>query len=107
MGQTKKESISSAEVFAEVGKYSPSQRREFIEELEIDIQNLARSMENLYNEHPGVFIMYGVQIEVKFSVFNDSVYEHLLGCPEFFNQVSAMTKELKEALNDERTKTGN
>ena len=107
MSETKKDSISTVEVFAEVEKYSPSQRREFIEELEIDIQNLARSMENLYNEHPGVFMMYGVQIEVKFSVFNDSVYEQRLGCPEFFSKVSAMTKELKEALNDKRAKTGN
>lgn len=107
MGETKKESISTAEVFDEVSKYSPSQRRAFIEELEADIKNLARSMSNLYDEHTGVFMMYGVQIEVKFSVFNEPVYEHRLGCPEFFTHVSAMAKGLKEVFNDKRAQTGN
>lgn len=107
MGETKKESISTAEVFDEVSKYSPSQRQAFIEELEADIKNLARSMSNLYDEHTGVFMMYGVQIEVKFSVFNESVYEQRLGCPEFFTHVSAMAKGLKEAINDKRAQTGN
>lgn len=102
MGEKVTESISTAEVFEEVGKHSPSQRREFIEELEVDIRNLAHSMETLYNEHTGVFMMYGVSIEVKFSVFNESVYEQRLGCPEFFNQVSAMAKGLKEVFNDKR-----
>ena len=107
MGETKKESISTAEVFDEVSKYSPSQRQAFIEELEADIKNLARSMSNLYDEHTGVFMMYGVQIEVKFSVFNESVYEQRLGCPEFFTHVSAMAKGLKEIVNDKRAQTGN
>ena len=107
MGEVAKESISTAEVFDEVSKHSPAQRQEFIEELEADIRNLARSMETLYNEHTGVFMMYGVSIEVKFSVFNESVYEQLLGCPEFFTQVSAMAKGLKEIRNDKRTQTGN
>lgn len=107
MGETEKELISTADVFDEVSKYSSSQRREFIEELETDIKNLARSMANLYDEHTGVFMMYGVQVEVKFSVFNESVYEQRLGCPEFFNHVSAMAKGLKEVLNDKRAQTGN
>lgn len=107
MSKTEKEQISTAEVFAEVSKYSSSQRKAFIEELETDIKNLARSMSNLYDEHTGVFMMYGVQVEVKFSVFNEPVYEQRLGCPEFFTQVSTMAKGLKELRNDERAKTGN
>ena len=102
MGKTEKGSISTAEVFDEVSKYSSLQRKAFIEELETDIKNLARSMSNLYDEHTGVFMMYGVSVEVKFSVFNEPVYEQRLGCPEFFNQVSAMAKGLKEIHNDER-----
>ena len=107
MSETVKDSISTTEVFEEVGKYSSSQRRAFIEELETDIKNLARSMANLYDEHTGVFMMYGVAIEVKFSVFNEPVYSQQLGCPEFFNQVSAMAKGLKEVLNDKRAQTSN
>ncbi len=107
MGETKKESISTAEEFDEVSKYSPSQRKAFIEELESDIKNLARSMSNLYSEHTGVFMMYGVQIEVKFSVFNESVYGQRLGCPEFYNHVSEMASGLKEVINDKRAQTGN
>lgn len=91
------EPVTTLEVFEEVRKYSPSQRRELIEEFETDIQNLARSMENLYDEHAGVFMMYGVQIEVKFYVFNEVAFRQVLGCPEFYNQVSAMAKGLKEA----------
>ena len=112
---SKKESVTTAEVFEEVSKYSSSQRRELIEELETDIQNLAHSMENLYDEHAGVFMMYGVQIEVKFSVFNEVAFRQVLGDPEFYNQVSAMAKGLKEAaemakglkevFNDQRTQT--
>ena len=64
-------------------------------------------MSNLYDEHTGVFMMYGVQIEVKFSVFNEPVYEQRLGCPEFFTQVSEMAKGLKEIINDKRAQTGN
>lgn len=111
-----KESITTAEVFEEVGKYSSSQRRELIEELETDIQNLARSMANLYDEHSGVFLMYGVQCEVKFSVFNEVAYRQVLGCPEVYNQLSAMAKGLKEAtemakglkevFDDQRAKAG-
>ena len=107
MSEKVRESISTAEVFAEVGKYSSAQRQAFIEELEADIKNLARSMETLYEEHTGVFMMYGVSIEVKFSVFNESVYEQRLGCPDFYNQVSAMAKGLKEVFNDKRAQTGN
>lgn len=91
------EPVTTAEVFEEVSKYSSSQRREFVEEFETDIQNLARSMADLYDEHSGVFLMYGVQVEVKFSVLNEVAYRQVLGCPEFYNQVFAMAKVLKEA----------
>ncbi len=92
-----KESVTTAEVFEEAGKFSPSQCKAFIEELETDIENLSRSMSNLYDEHAGVFLMYGVQVEVKFSVFNEVAYRQFLGSPEFFNQMSAMLKTLEEA----------
>lgn len=92
-----KESVTPAEVFKEVSKYSFSQHREFIEELETDIQNLARSMADLYDEHSGVFLVYGVQVEVKFSVFNEVTFRQVLGCPEFYNNLSEMAKVLKEA----------
>lgn len=72
-------------------------------------------MDNLYDEHAGVFMLYGVQVEVKFSVFNEVAFRQVLGCPEFYNQVSAMAKGLKEAVemakglkedfNDQRAQT--
>ena len=96
------EPVTTAEVFEEVSKYSSSQRRELIEELETDIKNLSHSMANLYDEHAGIFLMYGVQVEVTFSVFNEVAYRQVLGCPEFYNQVSAMAKGLKEAFDDQR-----
>lgn len=104
---SEKDSITPEEVFEEVHKYSLNQRRAFIEELESDIKNLARSMTNLYDEHIGVFMMYGVAIEVKFSAFNKPVFEQRLGCPEFFNHMSAMAKHLKETVDDKRAETGN
>lgn len=97
--------VTIAEVFEEASKYSSSQRREFIEELETDIQNLARSMADLYDEHSGVFVMYGVQVEVKLSVFNEVAYRQVLGCPEVYNLVSAMVKSWKEDFDDQRAQT--
>ena len=96
---------TAKEVLEEASHYSSSQHRAFIEELETDIQNLARSMSNLYDEHAGIFLMYGVQVEVKFSVFNEVAYRQVLGCPEFYNQLSARAKGLKEAFDDQRAKT--
>lgn len=100
-----KDSVTAAEVFEEAGKFSPSQRKAFVGELETDIKSLAHSMENLYDEHAGVFVMYGVQIEVKFSVFNEVAFRQVLGYPEFYNQLSAMAKGLKEVFNDQRAQT--
>ena len=91
-------SVSTKEVFEEVSKYSSSQRRAFVEELETDIRNLAHSIVNLYDEHKGVFLMHGVQVEVKFSVFNEVAYRQVLGCPEVYEQISEMSKAFKERL---------
>ena len=99
------EPVTTAEVLEEASHYSSSQHRAFIEELETDIENLSHSMSNLYDEHAGIFLMYGVQVEVKFSVFNEVAYRQVLGCPEFYNLVSAMTKGLKEAFDDQRAQT--
>ena len=100
MSEKEEQSVATAEVFEEAFKYSSSQRRAFIEELETDIQNLAHSIVNLYDEHKGVFLIHGVQVEVKFSVFNEVVYKQVLGCPEFFDKMSEMVEEFKEAHND-------
>ena len=105
MEKEEKASMTTAEVLEDVRKYSSSQRKELIEELETDVQNLARSMSNLYDEHSGVFLMYGVQVEVKFSVFNEVAYRQVLGCPEFYNQLSAMAKAFREAFDDQRAQT--
>ena len=100
MEEEEKEAITVDEVFEEVSKYSSSQRRALIEELETDIQNLARSMANLYDEHVGVFLMYGVQVEVKFSVFNEVAYRQVLGCPELYAQMAEKAAQFMEAQND-------
>lgn len=102
-----KESVTTAEVFEEAGKFSSSQRKAFIEELETDIENLSRSMANLYDEHAGVFLMYGVQVEVKFSMFNEVAYRQVLGCPEFYDKMTAMAKGLKEVFDVQRAQTSN
>lgn len=90
--------ITRAEMVEEARKYSSSQRRALIEELETDIRNLAHSIVNLYDEHTGVFLMHGVQVEVKFSVFNEVVYKQVLGCPEVYEQISEMFEKFKENL---------
>ena len=98
--QIEERSVSIVEVFEEARKYSSSQRRAFIEELETDIRNLAHSIVNLYDEHTGVFLMHGVQVEVKFSVFNEVVYRQVLGCPEVYTQMTEMDKEFKDSLKE-------
>lgn len=105
MSEQEEKLVSTKEVFEEVRKYSPSQRIELIEDLQTDIRNLAHSIVNLYEEHTGVFVMHGVQVEIKFSVFNEVVYKQVLGCPEFYNRVPAMAESLKEDFNDQRAQT--
>ena len=105
MEEEEKEAITLDEVFEEARKYSSSQRKEFIEELETDIQSLAHSMANLYDEHTGVFLMYGVQVEVKFSVFNEVAYRQVLGCPELYTKLAEKTAQFMEEHNDQRAQT--
>lgn len=100
MSEQEERTVSTKEVFEEARKYSSSQRGALIEELETDIRNLAHSIVNLYEEHTGVFLMYGVQVEVKFSVFNEVAYKQVLGCPDFYDKMSEMVDSLKEVLND-------
>lgn len=99
MSEQEEMSITISEVVEETRKYSLSQRRALIEELETDIQNLAHSIANLYKEHKGLFIMYGVQVEVKLSVFNETVYRQVMGCPEVYTQMTEK-EGLKEEHND-------
>lgn len=106
MHEEERESITMEEVFEEARKYSSSQRRAFIEELETDIQSLAHSMTNLYEEHTSVFLMYGVQVEVKFSVFNEVAYRQVLGCPELYTQLAEKAAHFMEEHNDQRAQTG-
>ena len=106
MNKEERFSITMEEMLEEARKYSSSQRKELIEELETDVQNLARSMANLYDEHTGVFLMYGVQVEVKFSVFNEVAYRQVLGCPEVYAQMAEKAKQFMEEHNDQRAKTG-
>ena len=106
MEEEERFSITTEEMFEEARKYSSSQRKELIEELETDVQNLARSMANLYDEHTGVFLMYGVQVEVKFSVFNEVAYRQVLGCPEVYAQMAEKAKQFMGEHNDQRAKTG-
>lgn len=100
MSKQGKISLSTAEVFEEARKYSSSQCREFIDDLEMNLETLAHNMTNLYDEHAGVFLMHGVQVEVKFSVCNEVVYRQLLGCPEFFEKLVKRAERLKEVRND-------
>ena len=106
MNKEERFSITMEEVLEGACKYSSSQRKELIEELETDVQNLARSMANLYDEHTGVFLMYGVQVEVKFSVFNEVAYRQVLGCPEVYAQMVEKAAQFMEEHNDQRAKTG-
>ena len=105
MEEEERASITTEEMLEEARKYSSAQRRELIEELETDVQNLARSMANLYEEHTGVFLMYGVQVEVKFSVFNEVAYRQVLGCPEVYAQMAETAAQFMEARDDQRAQT--
>ena len=100
MSEKEEMSVSTAEVFEEARKYSSSQRSALIEELETDIWNLAHSIVNLYDEHKGVFLIHGVQVELKFSVFNEVAYRQVLGCPEFYDKLSEMVEAFEEVRND-------
>ena len=106
MNKEERASITMEEMLEEARKYSSSQCRELIEELETDVQNLARSMTNLYEEHTGVFLLYGVQVEVKFSVFNEVAYRQVLGCPEVYAQMAEKAAQFMEEHNDQRAKAG-
>lgn len=97
--------VTTAEVFEEASHYSSSQHRAFIEELETDIENLSHSMSNLYDEHAGIFLMYGVQVEVKFSVFNEVAYRQVLGCPELYTKLAEEVTQFMEEQNDQRAQT--
>lgn len=105
MEEEERVSITIEEVLEDARKCSSSQRRELIEELKTDVQNLARSMANLYEEHKGVFLMYGVQVEVKFSVFNEVAYRQVLGCPELYTQLAEKAAQFMEEHNDQRAQT--
>ena len=100
MEEEERFSITMEEVLEDARKYSSSQRKELIEELETDVQNLARSMANLYEEPTGVSLMYGVQVEVKFSVFNEVAYHQVLGCPEVYAQMAEKAAQFMEEHND-------
>lgn len=100
-----KVSMTTAEVLEEASRYSSSQHKAFLKELETDIENLSHSMSTLYDEHAGIFLLYGVQVEVKFSVFNEVAYRQVLGCPEVYNRLLAMAKGLKKVFNDQRAQT--
>lgn len=100
MSEKEETSVSTAEVFEEARKYSSSQCSALIEELETDIRNLAHSIATLYDEHKGVFVMNGVQVEVKFSMFNEVTYKQVLGCPEFYDKLSEIVEKFKEVRND-------
>ena len=100
MSKREKVSVTIEEVLEEARKYSSSQRRELVDDLKTDIETLANSMATLYEEHLGVFLMYGVQVEVKFSVANEVAYRQFLGCPEAYAQLSAMRERLEEVRND-------
>lgn len=100
MSKQEKGSLSTAEVFEEARKCSSSQCIALIDDLETGIETLAHNMANLYDEHAGVFLMYGVQVEVKFSVCNEVVYRQFLGCPEFYEKLAERTERLKEVRDD-------
>ena len=96
MSKREKVSVTTEEVLEEARKYSFSQRIALIDDLETDIENLAHSIANLYDEHVGVFLMNGVQVEVKFSVGNEVVYRLFLGCPEFWEKLAERAERLKK-----------
>lgn len=100
MSKREKASVTTEEVLEEARKYSSSQRSELVDDLEMHIETLANRMANLYDEHVGVFLTHGVQVEVKFSVENEVVYRLFLGCPEFWEKLAERAERLKEVRND-------
>lgn len=100
MSKQEKMSVTTEEVLEEARKYSSSQCRELIDDLGMHVETLADNMANLYDEHAGVFLMHGVQVEVKFSVFNEVVYNQFLGSPEFWAKFAESAERLKGVRND-------
>ena len=100
METEKKDGRTVAQIFEECKSLTPEQRAAICQDYEDDIRALATSMGNLYQEHAGVFMMYGVRVEVKFYAFNEPVFQETLGSEDFYKKI--VEKKLKEHESDER-----
>lgn len=105
METKEQDGITVSQIFEECRNLSPQERSNICQEYEDDVKALATSMGNLYQEHAGVLMMYGVRVEVKFYAFNDPVFQTNLGSEDFYKKF--VENRLKEHENDERAKTGN
>lgn len=95
-------SRTTREIFEECRKYSVEERRRICEEFISDVETLADRIQDLFSLNPGVFMMYGVSVELKVTLFNDDAYAMKLGNPDFHNAVMKMNKRLEEGSDDER-----
>ena len=98
METEKKDGRTVAQIFEECKKFLPQERANICQDYEDDVRALATSMGNLYQEHAGVLMVYGVRVEVKFYAFNEPVFQTNLGSEEFYNKF--VEKRLKEHESD-------
>lgn len=103
MEEKKSGGLTTREIFEECRKYSAAERRAICEEFISDTETLAERIVDLFDVNPGVFMMFGVTVDVKITLFNDPAYEMKLGNPEFHDTVMTIEKDLKvEKSDDER-----
>lgn len=95
-------SRSTKEIFEECRKYSMAERRQICEEFIKDVETLSDRMHDLFDVNPGVFMMYGVSVELKVTFFNEDSYTMRLGNSEFYDTVVKMSKDVSEGKNDKR-----
>lgn len=100
-----KDGRTVAQIFEECKSLTPQQRSDICQDYEDDVRALATSMGNLYQEHAGVLMMYGVRVEVKFYAFNEPVFQETLGSEDFYKKF--VEQRLKGHENDKRAQTGN
>ena len=98
METEEKDGRTVAEIFEECRKFSAQERKDICQEYENDVRALATSMGNLYQEHAGVLMMYGVRVEVTFYAFNEPVFQTNLGSEDFYKKF--VEERLKEHEDD-------
>ena len=103
MAVCRADKISTEDILKECVRIPSKQRMMLCEDYINDVRTLADRMADLFNEHPGVFMMYGVSVNISIKMFNDDAIDVKLGNPDCYKMFQAMIAEAKKEMqNDQR-----